>query len=295
MKNITISIPFYNNLKFFEDAIRIPLFDDRVDEIIVVDDCSHEHEYNGLINYVEELLNGKEISFDPDYGFREGKYREMLDRLTLVDVSEQAKKIKIYRNEKNLKGYRNKYESVKKATNKWVYLLDSDNFLIESSINSLYNIEEWNPYYIYCPSVMIMNRNDSNIRQWDDWNHRRFGYDSLDLNAIKNHLRLADQWQNECGGTGIEGFLNTGNFFFNRDVFLNSLQDSVLDDNIEPYAACSIAIVYNWLVRNLNQSLQIVPDLYYFHRLHENSWTCFANPSKTSQQYSYYRSKILNA
>ena len=51
---------------------------------------------------------------------------------------------------------------------------------------------------------MIMNRNDSNIRQWDDWNHRRFGYDSLDLNAIKNHLRLADQWQNECGGTGID-------------------------------------------------------------------------------------------
>jgi glycosyltransferase involved in cell wall biosynthesis len=293
MKNITISIPFYNNLKFFEDVIRIPLFDDRVNEIIVVDDCSDEHEYNGLLNYVEELLNGKEISFDPNYQFKLND-RDLLDRLTLVDVSEQAKKIKIYRNEKNLKGYRNKYESVKKATNEWVYLLDSDNFLIESSINSLYNIEEWNSFHIYCPSVLIMNRNDSNIRQWDDWNHRRFGYEPLDLNAIKNHLRLADQWQRP-GGTGIEGFLNTGNYFFNRDVFLNSLQDSVLDDNIEPHAADGIAQVYYWLKKSLEHKLQIIPDLYYVHRLHDSSWTYTSSCIKTIEQSNYYRRKLLNA
>ena len=55
MNKITVAIPFYNSLQYFEDAIRIPLLDDRVDEILVCDDCSSEEQYNGLLEKVESL------------------------------------------------------------------------------------------------------------------------------------------------------------------------------------------------------------------------------------------------
>jgi glycosyltransferase involved in cell wall biosynthesis len=38
-------------------------------------------------------------------------------------------KVKIYRNKENIGALKNKYHTVKLASNDWVYLLDSDNFI----------------------------------------------------------------------------------------------------------------------------------------------------------------------
>ena len=58
-------------------------------EIVVSDDCSTDEESNNLKNIVSELGSDK---------------------------------IKVYRNEKNLGGFRNKYTAVGHATSEWVYL-----------------------------------------------------------------------------------------------------------------------------------------------------------------------------
>ena len=52
MKNITVAIPFYNSFDYIEDAIRIPLFDDRVDEILICDDRSSDDQYYALLEFI---------------------------------------------------------------------------------------------------------------------------------------------------------------------------------------------------------------------------------------------------
>ena len=270
--DITVAIPFYNSLDYIEDAIRIPLFDSRVSEIIINDDSSELYQYEGLVNKINSLLDGEEISYDINYSLitdHNATCRPSVFSLTSQEVIEESKKIVIYRNETNLGGFHNKYETIRKSTNNWVYLLDSDNFLVDCSIPSLYNISEWDDTVCYCPSTPIMERKEL-WRSWDDWNHRRFGFDLIDLDKIKYFFNLDDFFRMEHGsGIGVNGFLNTGNFFVNKNTYLKTLENAI-KDNVQPQAADVIAFSYYWLVEK--NKFQIIPDLYYYHRLSENSF-----------------------
>lgn len=278
MKKITISIPFYNSSKYIEDAIRLPLLDSRVDEILICDDCSTDYEYNNLLNIIGEFLNGKELSFDPNYNLipeQNNKSKKNIIHMTGMDVSEEAKKIRVIRNDKNLGGFLNKYNVVKESKNDWVYLLDSDNFLIDSSITSLYTCD-WDPKVCYYPNVLIMERRDNILRQWDDWNHRRFGYELIDMKKIKELILIEEHLiqKNQCG-LGVSGFLNTGNFFVNKDSYIKCFKN-ILGQNIETYAADVIAFSYYWL--NFGNYFKIIPELYYYHRLRSDSyWSSTGN------------------
>lgn len=273
MKNITVAIPFYNSSTYIEDTIRIPLLDDRVDEILICDDFSSEEEYNSLLDKINSIKNGHGISFDVNISLMNemhGSCSEVVAELTKLNLSKQAQKIEVIRNEVNIGGFRNKYHVVSQAKNEWVYLLDSDNFFIECSIPALYNLSEWDERVCYCPSVPIMQRKDS-WRAWDDWNHRRFGYKPFDLKGVQEFFKVEEQYSKVMGcGLGVNGFLNTGNFFANRDRYVNSLKDAFEDFSVEPHAADGIAFSYYWLINS--GMFQVVPDLYYFHRINENSF-----------------------
>jgi glycosyltransferase involved in cell wall biosynthesis len=293
-QKITVSIPFYNSSKYIEDAIRLPLFDSRVDEIIISDDYSSDEEYSSLLNIIQELLNGRELSFDPNYNLiseRNHHSKPSIMFMTGNNVSEEAKKIKIIRNKSNLGGFSNKYVSVKESKNEWVYLLDSDNFLIETSISALYTIDEWDEKVCYCPSVPIMERKD-NWRQWDDWNHRRFGYQPIDLKRIKELFEIDNVYQKKYNcGLGTNGFLNTGNFFVNKNQYINTVE-SAIQKNIEPHAADVIAFSYYWLISG--NYFQIIPELYYYHRIRNDSfWQKTGRESGSLSQM--YEEMIKNA
>ena len=76
MDKITLAIPFYNTSRYFKEATELALKSDFVREIVVSDDCSTDEESNNLNSIVSELGSDK---------------------------------IKVYRNEKNLGGFRNKF------------------------------------------------------------------------------------------------------------------------------------------------------------------------------------------
>jgi glycosyltransferase involved in cell wall biosynthesis len=314
MKNITVAIPLYNSVDYLEDAIRIPLFDDRVDEIVICDDRSTDEQYYSLLEFVSYLLNGYKISYDPNFrlisDYRSEDYFDdsikhstevpenihgsaaSIYLLTARDVSEQSKKIKIIRNQKNLGGFRNKFKAVKESKNEWVYLLDSDNFLVDGSISALYNVKEWDNKTCYCPSVPIMERKEG-YRAWDDWNHRRFGYEPFDLRGVQNFFDLETELSSKVGvGLGVNGFLNTGNFFVNRNHYVDSLLKVVEDPTVEPHAADVIAFSYYWLT---NQGkFQVLPDLYYYHRLRVDSfWSMTGRAAGAASQM--YEEMIKNA
>lgn len=99
---ISLCITSWNRDSMTFDSFRQVLNDDRISEIVIVDDCSDERIYNNLVF----MCNG-------------------LD------------KVKIFRNEKNLGCYHNKRRAVELATNEWVILFDSDNTLTVKYLDAI--------------------------------------------------------------------------------------------------------------------------------------------------------------
>lgn len=106
---ITISIPSWNRDSMTVDAFRYVYNDERISEIVIVDDCSDERIFANL----QFMVKGMQ-------------------------------KVKLFRNENNLDCYRNKREAVSKATNEWVILLDSDNVIKKDYLDALFRGEDPN-------------------------------------------------------------------------------------------------------------------------------------------------------
>ena len=120
-RHISLAIPYYNNSLYILDALRIAITDNRVSEIIICDDKSHD------INILIQLL-----------------------------IKINSNKIKMYQNSKNIGCYLNKIEAISKCTNEWAILLDSDNVIEKNYIDTLYNILEWKDNTIYHPQHKVL-------------------------------------------------------------------------------------------------------------------------------------------
>jgi glycosyltransferase involved in cell wall biosynthesis len=242
---ISLTIPFYNTSKYFLDCIRYSIDDDFVSEIIVNDDQSSEEEWNNLNTIVSELNNPK---------------------------------IKLYRNPINLGGFKNKYKTVKKATTEWVYLLDSDNYPNNDSLNLIKNIQDADNNICYCPETLVMFRNTEDIVRQVDY---KYSYDKIGCRESKEAInsRLPE----------FPMFLNTGNYVVNRDNYLSRMYDAYC--NQETSAADCIAFQYNWMV-NGGYS-KIIPGFKYFHRLRNDSyWMTSGHMAPTKA--SYYEALFAN-
>jgi hypothetical protein len=291
----SVVIPYFNGIKFLEDAIRIPVLDDRVDEILIIDDHSTRRDSNALLQKLREFRAGAKISFDSNFNEIVNSKPRCLPGIlatTMIEIRNQITKVKVIRNKINLVDFRNKLRGVESAKNDWVYLLDCDNYLVESTIPSLYHIKIWNQEICYCPSVSIMDRFEEGNRPWDDWNARRFGYSAMNILDVRRYLEIDRNLHSKYGcGIGVLGFLNTGNFFVNRNMYLEVI-DKVNFQTFNPHAADALAFTYLWL--KSGKKLQVVSDLYYRHRIRPDSlWTKNAKVSHDFQ--NYIENLLLNA
>ena len=101
---ISLCITHYNRPEMLSESFMGVLTDERLSEIVIVDDCSDA-----------------------------GK--------SPMDIWEHLPdKVKIHRNSKNLGCYANKREAVSKAENEWVILFDSDNILDTAYIDRIENL-----------------------------------------------------------------------------------------------------------------------------------------------------------
>lgn len=189
------------------------------------------------------------------------------------------KKIKLYRNPINLGGFKNKYKTVKKASSEWVYLLDSDNSPHETTLDIIKGIADLDINVCYCPeTLMIVGENMEPIKEVNF----NFLYDIIGKSESRNGIR-----ENKIN---FGMFLNTGNYFFNRDKYLErSLSLYTSGDN--PSAADCIAFQYHW-IKDGGYS-KIVSGFKYFHRVRSDSyWMRCGHMSPTKA--SYYESLFLN-
>jgi glycosyltransferase involved in cell wall biosynthesis len=115
-RKISIAIPTWNRSEMTVQSFYEVYDDDRVSEIVIVDDASDMKIY-------EEL-------------------KAMTDSLS---------KVTLYRNLQNRDCYENKYTAVSYATNDWVILLDSDNKIDKSYLDIIFGLE-WDKNTSYMPS-----------------------------------------------------------------------------------------------------------------------------------------------
>lgn len=114
---ISIAIPFYNTSRYLRQALKLGLQDDRVSEIVIVDDCSKQEEYE--------------------------KLRE---------ITKPYSKVKVCRNIMNVGELRNTYTAFCFCSNAWVITLHGDNYLLPEYIDAIYKIPIWQKDIIYCPA-----------------------------------------------------------------------------------------------------------------------------------------------
>lgn len=207
MKQISIAIPTWERTDLLYNSFSKVINDDRVGEIVIVDDCSSMAVY-------EEIKN------------------------TLKNES----KVKLYRNEVNFDCYKNKRESVSKASNPYVILLDSDNELNTDYLDKIF-AEEWDEETILQPS----------------WAKPTFNFEAFE-NLVITEFNVNEYLDKPMFLT----MLNAMNFFVNRDKYLQ-----VWDDSVNPHTADSIYFNYCWLAHRYK--IKVVEGLHYQHRVHTGS------------------------
>jgi GT2 family glycosyltransferase len=220
---ISLAITTYNRCDLVIESFISVLNNEYIDEILIVDDFSDINIYNKLYE--------------------------------LIKVLNTDNKIKLLRNDENLKPFLNKIKAVKSCKNDWIILLDSDNKISDDYVNKVLSINR-NNNTVYIPQLLVREDN----KGWD-----YFDFRDIDFNKdnIKNILI-----QESPTSLNAETMLNTGNFFINRDSYIKTIEDSEIDISISTND--SLYFSYLWL-KNGN-IIKVLPDLKYYHYVHDGSW-----------------------
>jgi len=152
-------------------------------------------------------------------------------------------KVRIVKNTVNHHNQHNKRNALSFAKNSWVLLIDNDNVFGKDFIDTLYSLGNWDKTTIYHPS---------------------FASPTFDYRMFNGHLISRGTVSRYCNENIFVTLLNTNNYLVNRDEYLSSYQH---DPTVR--GADGIFFAYHWLKRN--NTIHIVPDLTYFHRVHEGS------------------------
>ena len=216
---ISLAITNFNRSDSVIESFVQVLNNDFISEIVIVDDYSDALSYISLWNLINNLNNDK---------------------------------IKLHRNDANLKPFRNKYEAVKKCSNDWVILLDSDNIIANDYIKIVKHLDRKDDI-IYNPETLY-SANKKSV----DWCYKDFNKVIIDKSNVKKYMELPNF------GT----FLNTGNYFFNRNKYLQIIEGC--DNDVKLSVNDAIYFSYLWLLNG--NRIKVVPDLSYIHRATEDSW-----------------------
>lgn len=116
MRTITLAITTYQRYDLLLSSFGFVLNDDRISEIVIVDDASDKTVFDAIKKYCD-----------------------------------QFPKIKLYHNISNQDCYRNKQAAVSYSSNPWLILLDSDNEITPKFLDAIYSYENWVDFVAYQP------------------------------------------------------------------------------------------------------------------------------------------------
>ena len=141
--------------------------------------------------------------------------------------------VKLYRNESNVGAFHNKYLAITKATNDWCVLFDSDNVLMDSYVETLFGLSEWDNDTIYQPS------------QFGPFDFKKY---EGTLFSTPNDI-LPD----------LGALFNGGNYFVNKNKYISTITGW---ENIIKYVEVH-TLLYLWLLEG--GKFYVTPNLNYYH------------------------------
>ena len=175
------------------------------------------------------------------------------DVKTIKEIYGSVEKIKLYTNEKRMGPFLNKEKVVRLASNDWVCLVDSDNFVPLTYFEALDtflvdNNKTPNQNIIYCPS-------------------RASGFVFNEFLGLEIDGKNAKQIYNNPNGTIL---FNTGNYILHK-----SLMNIPIPEGHEDYPMECLAmdVLYrNYLCLAKGVKLCVVPNMEYIHTIHDGSF-----------------------
>lgn len=171
-------------------------------------------------------------------------------------------KIKVFRNSENIGSFLNKRKSVSLSTNEWVILLDSDNIVNTDYLDIISNRSDRET--IYCPSHAVCNS------------------PMLDYSKYVGSVDKKRYQEIVSSGRGIwDCILNTGNYFFHRDKYLECIEKE--PTLVNSYAADAYYLIFLWFKNLENPKIEVVDGLKYIHELHLSSH--WVGNSKKSDEF----------
>lgn len=150
----------------------------------------------------------------------------------------------------------------------------------DSTLNIIKSIQNLDSNVCYCPEKLILHHDDQPSNREVVYD---FGYEYIGLDEIKTLLMNNVQW--------VDWFLNTGNYFFNRETYLNFLKEKYEDKSENTFAGDVIAMSFYWFKNG--GKFKIVPGFNYYHRLRSDSYwiSCGDNSNTVVKNYT---NKILS-
>jgi|TARA_B110000305_G_C19465813_1_gene657856 glycosyltransferase involved in cell wall biosynthesis len=236
---ISLAVTSYNRSNKTVRSFSNVLSDDRITEIIIVDDHSDEKTFNDLSS-----------------------------QISLLGCS----KLKIHRNTKNLGAFLNKCRAIDLASNDWIILLDSDNIIDVSYLDSLPT--ELDEKTFYLPSVaecsspnLDYSRYSGKLLGIDDFRALMHSQDPIDLCLI-----------------------NTGNYLVNKRTYTSCVK--ACKNLINPLAVDVLYLLCLCFKNEKNFKLNVVTGLKYQHDTTSNKSWYRQNASESEKIAFQLRSMI---
>lgn len=160
-------------------------------------------------------------------------------------------KLKLYTNEKRLGAFLNKEKVVRLASNEWVCLVDSDNFVSKKYFEGWAKfLEGKDPDVkkIYAPSVA------------SNWNFTHFIGNAI----IKKNVK--EIYHKPSGGP----LMNTGNYILHKSLMFLQIPDG---QEKYPNECKAMDVLYrNYLCLKSGVQIHIIPEMEYSHITHSGSY-----------------------
>lgn len=211
---LSLAITTYNRYEMTVESFAQVIDDPRIDDIVILDDCSTDGSYEKLRDH----FNGNE-------------------------------KVRVIRQAQNRGMLINKFDAVAHANNHWVILLDSDNIIGKSYLESLWQMGAYYvapqlyPETIYVPEFAK-----------PQFDYRRFAGQRFHK---YNVVDLINDRMGNC-------LLNTCNYLVHRERYME-----VFKNNPEMKGTDTLWFNYLWL--KAGYSFYVVNAMQYYHRVHDGS------------------------
>ena len=282
---LTVGIPTFNSSKYLINCIKSVINLETVNEVIISDDCSNPTELKNIEQIISQFNKKKSIE------------------------------INFIKNKENLGAFSNKYNLIQSSSNKYIYVLDSDNIAsknLDIVAKNILNSKD-SQSYLFQPNIMYQFWNNPKtakfISRFDNkYKVRFFNEDSvLDLKYVKESLitnpgsydlkqfsnykeslttnlkkdHLIDKW--------IFWILNCGNFIVSAKKMKQIAQQG-LEINRELRSVDAIVFSYLWLKGG--NKIKIFKDFYHHHRKRNDS-VSFIEKEASSKAIKYFINEVL--